>query len=268
MDAARERVVRDDHVAGAEVLRAVVADRARRLLDHRAEVHRLREALRHGAELASKKAHEKSARVLMFVEYALLRSASTISSVAATSALRITSNVTRRSRADLRRSATSVVVLPVGEVGRVLRGSRSPGRPSRRRPPCGARRRRPAGSSSRTSTAAPPRCRRRRMSEVRGERTRLRRPARPYGGCAARSERTISDVSGVRQRQTRSIARPPRCSPGAAAVGDEPVALDHDRELGLGDLDRDVRGEARRVRQSPSLPSSSGVPPHVPTTSS
>ena len=42
---------------------------------------------------ASKKAHEKSARVLMFVEYALRRSVSTISSVAATSALRITSNV-------------------------------------------------------------------------------------------------------------------------------------------------------------------------------
>ena len=42
---------------------------------------------------ASKKAHEKSARVLMFVEYALRRSVSTISSVAATSAFRITSNV-------------------------------------------------------------------------------------------------------------------------------------------------------------------------------
>ena len=42
---------------------------------------------------ASKNAQEKSERVLMFVEYALRFSASTISSVAATSALRITSNV-------------------------------------------------------------------------------------------------------------------------------------------------------------------------------
>src|SRR5262245_14374791 len=41
---------------------------------------------------ASKNAHEKSERVLMFVEYALRFSARTISSVAATRALRITSN--------------------------------------------------------------------------------------------------------------------------------------------------------------------------------
>ena len=45
-----------------------------------------------GRSSASKKAHEKSERVLMFVEYALRFSASTISSVAATSAFRITSN--------------------------------------------------------------------------------------------------------------------------------------------------------------------------------
>ena len=37
---------------------------------------------------------------------------------------------------------------------------------------------------------------------------------------------------------------------GAARVGHEPVPLDHDRVLGLGDLDRDVRGEARRVREA------------------
>src|SRR5205814_3193908 len=37
---------------------------------------------------------------------------------------------------------------------------------------------------------------------------------------------------------------------GAAAVGNEAVALDADRELRLRDLDRDVRGEARRVRQA------------------
>ena len=42
---------------------------------------------------ASKNAHEKSARVLMLVEYALRRSVSTISSVAAMSAFRTTSNV-------------------------------------------------------------------------------------------------------------------------------------------------------------------------------
>ena len=49
--AARERLVGDDHVAGAEVLGAVAADRLRHLLDHRAEVHGLREALRHRPQL-------------------------------------------------------------------------------------------------------------------------------------------------------------------------------------------------------------------------
>ena len=47
VDATRIRVVGDDHVARAEVLRAVVANGARHLLDHRAEVHWLRESLRH-----------------------------------------------------------------------------------------------------------------------------------------------------------------------------------------------------------------------------
>ena len=50
VDAARERVVRDDHVAGPQFRGAVVAHRARYLLDHRAEVDRLREALRDRAE--------------------------------------------------------------------------------------------------------------------------------------------------------------------------------------------------------------------------
>ena len=36
---------------------------------------------------------------------------------------------------------------------------------------------------------------------------------------------------------------------GAARVGHEPVALDDDRELRLGHLDRDVRGEAGRIRE-------------------
>ena len=43
----------------------------------------------------------------------------------------------------------------------------------------------------------------------------------------------------------------------AARVGNEAVPLDHDWILGLGDLDRDVRGHAGRV-VSPSLPSASG----------
>ena len=46
----------------------------------------------------------------MFVEYALRRSASTISSVAATSALRITSNVIGSIRS---RSAPGIALLPV-----------------------------------------------------------------------------------------------------------------------------------------------------------
>ena len=43
--AARMRVVRDDRIAGAEVLRAVAPDRIRHLLRHRAQVHGLRERL-------------------------------------------------------------------------------------------------------------------------------------------------------------------------------------------------------------------------------
>ena len=54
----------------------------------------LGEALGDRRSSASKNAHEKSERVLMFVEYALRLSASAISSVAATSAFRITSKVT------------------------------------------------------------------------------------------------------------------------------------------------------------------------------
>src|SRR3954453_3246010 len=50
---------------------------------------------------ASKNAHEKSERVLMLVEYALRFSASTISSVAATSAFRTTSNVIGSTRTTL-----------------------------------------------------------------------------------------------------------------------------------------------------------------------
>ena len=51
VDAARVRVVRDDHVARPEVLGAVGAHRLRHLLGHRAEVNRLREALRDRAQL-------------------------------------------------------------------------------------------------------------------------------------------------------------------------------------------------------------------------
>ena len=46
VDAARERLVRDDHVAGAEVLGAVALDRLGYLLDHRAKMNGLSEALR------------------------------------------------------------------------------------------------------------------------------------------------------------------------------------------------------------------------------
>ncbi len=48
--AARERVVRQQHVAGSELPGAVLEDRLRHLLDHRAEVHRLGEPLRDRAE--------------------------------------------------------------------------------------------------------------------------------------------------------------------------------------------------------------------------
>ena len=51
VDAARIRVVRDDHVAWRQILRAIGADRVRNLLDHRAEVDGLGEALGDGAEL-------------------------------------------------------------------------------------------------------------------------------------------------------------------------------------------------------------------------
>ena len=64
VDAAREGLVRDDHVARAEVLGAVVEDRARHLLDHRAEVDGLGEALRDGAELGvEERAGEVRARL-------------------------------------------------------------------------------------------------------------------------------------------------------------------------------------------------------------
>ena len=51
VDAARIRVVRDDHVTRPQVLDAVRPHRVRHLLDHRAEMDGLREALRHGAQL-------------------------------------------------------------------------------------------------------------------------------------------------------------------------------------------------------------------------
>ena len=64
VDAAREGVVGDQHVAGPEPLRPVVADGARDLLDHRAEVHGLREALRDRPELGvEERAREVGARL-------------------------------------------------------------------------------------------------------------------------------------------------------------------------------------------------------------
>ena len=51
VDAARVRVVRDEHVAGGQVLGAVRPDRLRHLLGHRAEMDRLREPLGDRAQL-------------------------------------------------------------------------------------------------------------------------------------------------------------------------------------------------------------------------
>ena len=51
---------------------------------------------------------------------------------------------------------------------------------------------------------------------------RRRRPRARTEAVRARSERTISDVPGVRHRQTRSIARPPRCSPAPPVSGTSP----------------------------------------------
>ena len=204
-------------------------------------MHRLREALRDGAQLGvEERAREVGARLdVRRVGAAAQREHHLVR--------RGDERVADHLERDRRRSSRD---LPVGEVVRVLRRVAL-----RRVAPAAAARRAVhvdvarARSWSRTSTAAPPRCRPAWMQEVRRRARPAAPPCSPYGGCAARSERTISDVSGVRQRQTRSTARPPRCSPGAARVGHEPVALDHDRELGLRDLDRDVRGEARRVRQ-------------------
>ena len=64
VDAARVRVVRDEHVAGGEVLGAVLPHRLRHLLGHRAEVDRLREALGDRAQLrVEERAREVRARL-------------------------------------------------------------------------------------------------------------------------------------------------------------------------------------------------------------
>ena len=60
VDAARMRVVGDDHVAGAEVAGAVGLHRLRHLLHHRAEVHRLREPLRDRPQLARRRTRTRS----------------------------------------------------------------------------------------------------------------------------------------------------------------------------------------------------------------
>ena len=80
---------------------------------------------------ASKNAHEKSERVLMFVEYALRLSASAISSVAATSAFRITSNVT---------GSTVPAPAPAKPAPPLLGGSVEPTPPAIGTPPWRARR--------------------------------------------------------------------------------------------------------------------------------
>ena len=83
--------------------------------------------------------------------------------------------------------------------------------------------------------------------------------ARERPGAAAREAvgRVLGPVGADDQRRARREAAPDALDreaaavqAGAARVGHEPVPLDHDRVLGLGDLDRDVRGEARRVREA------------------
>ena len=144
VDAARVRVVRDDHVARAEPLR-------RRSGGSRAGSARTIEPrctgcakpCAIGRSRASKNAQEKSERVLMFVEYALRLSARTISSVAATSAFRITSKEIGSTAAHVRRRPER-------------RASRPRRRPRPRRSRRGRRRARARGSPSpRARRAAP-----------------------------------------------------------------------------------------------------------------
>ena len=69
MDAAWVGVVGDDHVTRREQLGAVVPQRARHLLHHRAKVYRLGESLRDTPQPRRRRRRTRSLdRVLMFVE--------------------------------------------------------------------------------------------------------------------------------------------------------------------------------------------------------
>ena len=61
-----------------------------------------------------------------------------------------------------------------------------------------------------------------------------------------------ADVDGRvgHERAPDALDREPAAvAAGAARVGDEAVALDHDRPVALGELDRDVRHARARVRE-------------------
>ena len=77
----------------------------------------------------------------------------------------------------------------------------------------------------------------------------------------------MSDVPGVRHRQTRSIASPPRCSPAPPVSGTSPY-----RSTTIGNSDSATSTGMFAARLAgfvrPSFPSQVGVPPQVPTISS
>ena len=176
-------------------------------------MHGLREPCATERSSASKKAHEKSERVLMFVEYALRRSASTISSVAATSALRITSNVIGSKVSACHPysslAAFSDSTLPSRTSSRdALRIALARVAPAAAA--CGAmdvdvaRRR----SSSRTSRAAISSVPSGRMQDVRRERAGLRRPpARTAHARSGRSGRSATSRASGTARRARPRAR-------------------------------------------------------------
>ena len=207
---------------------------------------------------ASKTAHEKSERVLMFVEYALR--------------LQREHHLVRRRDervADhLERDGVDHVTFPVRAVGGAIgRAPAAQDRPNRPRRPCGGRRRRPPGSSSRTSRAAPPRCRRRgcrRFDETAPGAAaveavgRVRRPVGAHDQRRARRQAPPDSLDRepaavlARRRPSRERGRSARSGSGTPTRPPRPGCS--------------PRGSPGSV--SPSLPSPRGVPPQVPTTSS
>ena len=124
----------------------------------------------------------------------------------------------------------------------------APDRPSRRRPPSGGGRRRPAAAPRRTSAAAArrsPSARTIRFDEAapgRAAGEAVRAVHLPVGAHVERRVRRDAPPDALDREPAAEAAR-------AARVGDEAVALDDDRPLGLGDLDRHVRDRRARVRE-------------------